>query len=1541
MRTRLRFRLGRPGAVAALLLATAAAATAQQMGIGTVDPLNGSGDPGTSLLSGNLNYSIPLIQAQGRAGMAATFALSYNSQIWERTTNPTTSWLLGRDVGYGFGWTLQLGSLTLGATYDTFTDATGAQYQLNPGAGLWTSQDGSYATYDATAQKLYFPDGSFWLMDVVSALNEPDAGTRYPSLIEDSNGNTIAIQYAQGAGGGAINTSGRITRITDSRATAPNASYTFTYNTDPIPHLTTITNSISSSENYTLAYAGNQALASPFDQTSFGTATLLQAVAFTGLNSSTSLQYVQGTAELNHVTTPAAGVLAWGYGTHTYPGGESYREVQSRAITSGNTLNPWTNSWTIDRTSSTLNLHPSATVTDGGTGTHKVWNFQTASGPFFGLATAYEEQTAAGTALLHKNYTWSQDTAGNVYIGAVATTLDPGQSYQATTRTEQTLDIYGNTTQTKLFDYDNSSTTPNRTYNYTYLSGYSYLSAYIRNRLTQATVTGSGGSPVTLETDSYDEFSLTDRQGITAHYWAYDVSNTIRGNRTTSTQRGSIRNVVYDIGGMPVSAADGHGHSVTINSTSATNFAAPSAILPNGSSTYQSTYTYNPSLQPANATDPNSNTTTNTYDSYCRLQTSTTVTRMVTTYAYNYSDHTVTASAVDNGWGIGTPSHLQRTTTDGFGRTIKTEAGEISGNILSVVDTQYAPCACSPLGKMSRVSQPHAPGATPVLWTTYTYDASGRTLTVTAPDGVSVTHYAYQGNRTTITDPAQNAKTYIYDASGNLLQVTEPGGLDTLYTYDVFNHLTQVRMTRNGTMQIRAFTYDSATGRLTQTTTPEAGTVQYSYNDDGTLHSKTDALGQQTQYTYDFLARVSQVSYLPNGQPEDICRRVTYQYDGYPNGVPAAFFASSQNSIGRLTGMYWSSDPSCAYQFQEQYAYDAQAAVWGRDFKITNSSPSVTPITLTSFFNYDAEGRLTSSKYPAGTSSSPDAAVRYTTDHDALGRQSGLYVGDTPPYTTMVSNVTYNAAGQLTAMSTNGYAETRQYNTNLQLTRIAAGGGQGIDFTYTYPTSGNNGRISQMTDNISGEQVNYTYDVMNRLVQSASNVTGHTMAFAYDGFGNLTQQGQTILSIEATTNRINSAGYQYNANGNVTQTPDLTTYTYDVANRLVSNGAVYNPRNQRVFDGPHIYLYTPDGKLAGKYQANWSQYGSQALLPLSGQPNMYFAGKLIQEQGQWVMTDRLGSVRLNAHTGERSSYRPYGAEWAPTTSDQRTKFATYYRDSTGLDYAGQRYYSNVTGRFLTPDPYMANNGGPGDVADPGSWNRYAYVGGDPINYYDPEGLWKLAPHHDQGGGDGGPGKGTIPINKPVAKKPDPDRQLPTHGGGAGWWAADAATDNSARATLLQRLQNISGSNCDKAFSDVIEGYTTKSLTREVNGTGFYNVNSSGISDLTQNQVSGNGNTTYLGATLGSGNTAGTIIDGTRSAVLLGANFFSNTNGVYQGNVLLHELLHAYTGWSDAEVFSAFSGHGLSNPSGDTEDISAWLSTDCNRTPTTLTWWGGQ
>jgi len=78
----------------------------------------------------------------------------------------------------------------------------------------------------------------------------------------------------------------------------------------------------------------------------------------------------------------------------------------------------------------------------------------------------------------------------------------------------------------------------------------------------------------------------------------------------------------------------------------------------------------------------------------------------------------------------------------------------------------------------------------------------------------------------------------------------------------------------------------------------------------------------------------------------------------------------------------------------------------------------------------------------------------------------------------------------------------------------------------------------------------------------------------------------------------------------------------------------------------------------------------------------------------------------------KHDYLPYGEEMGTVTSGNVDKCGTYLRDQTsGLDYADQRYFAGTLGgRFLTADP-----------AGQGT-NWYAYVGGDPVNFADPQGL---------------------------------------------------------------------------------------------------------------------------------------------------------------------------------------------------------------------------
>ena len=128
---------------------------------------------------------------------------------------------------------------------------------------------------------------------------------------------------------------------------------------------------------------------------------------------------------------------------------------------------------------------------------------------------------------------------------------------------------------------------------------------------------------------------------------------------------------------------------------------------------------------------------------------------------------------------------------------------------------------------------------------------------------------------------------------------------------------------------------------------------------------------------------------------------------------------------------------------------------------------------------------------------------------------------------------------------------------------------------------------------------------------------------------------------------------------------------------------------------------------------------------------VYFAGQRISwwdgaapQNLYYIYSDALGSTRTiaeaNGTTCYDSEFTPYGEELNHTNTCPSTynhKFTGYERDSeTGLDYAFARYYSSRLGRFMSPDPLG------GDVDDPQSLNRYAYVLNNPGNFIDPYGL---------------------------------------------------------------------------------------------------------------------------------------------------------------------------------------------------------------------------
>jgi RHS repeat-associated protein len=123
---------------------------------------------------------------------------------------------------------------------------------------------------------------------------------------------------------------------------------------------------------------------------------------------------------------------------------------------------------------------------------------------------------------------------------------------------------------------------------------------------------------------------------------------------------------------------------------------------------------------------------------------------------------------------------------------------------------------------------------------------------------------------------------------------------------------------------------------------------------------------------------------------------------------------------------------------------------------------------------------------------------------------------------------------------------------------------------------------------------------------------------------------------------------------------------------------------------------------------------------------------MLVSNGVYVVTDRLGSVRANTQGGS-FAYYPYGEERTSTVNGL-DKFATYFRDAVGQDYADQRYYSGTMGRFWTVDPGGIKTA---NSSDPTSWNRYAYVQGDPVNHTDRHGLFMCSDCVDDSDGDDG------------------------------------------------------------------------------------------------------------------------------------------------------------------------------------------------------------
>jgi YD repeat-containing protein len=543
----------------------------------------------------------------------------------------------------------------------------------------------------------------------------------------------------------------------------------------------------------------------------------------------------------------------------------------------------------------------------------------------------------------------------------------------------------------------------------------------------------------------------------------------------------------------------------------------------------QTEYNYALGL-PIRLTDPNGAITSATYDGFGRLTTITAPGDASPTLQVVYHDARIPFQVdlqqrVDDSASIRL-SHFY----DGAGHLIQTQTvgAIVNGSPQNVVvDYQY-----DSLGRLIRQTVPYAIAynAAPTFVsqtftqpsTQTTYDAFGRTETVTAPNG-NQTHYAYTDLSTTLTDARGHATTTYSDVWGRRTRLQPPEGPAVLYAYDALDRLTSV--TRGPATT--TLTYDPA-GRKIALAGPDMGSWSYTYDAAGNLRSQSDARGCTLTFSYDPLNRlIAKNSSGDCGAPLS----VTYAYDQGPNG------------LGRRTAM---SDPSGT----TSWSYDARG-------RLITEVKTIASQSFTTSWSYNSADLPVSMTYPDGEVLTylynPDGTLR-----SLLSSTGETYLAEMR-YDESARPIRLDLGPSLLRKSLAYFPwDTPRQGGNLAqiLTTRLADGLALQNLTYAYDAAGN---ITQIADNLAGETHLYAYDALDRL--TAWTLNGVTETYAYDpARGNLTRKGDLRLAYDdpAHPHAVTAAGanrYAYDANGNqITRWLDDQLYTlaYDAENRLIA-----------------------------------------------------------------------------------------------------------------------------------------------------------------------------------------------------------------------------------------------------------------------------------------------------------------------------------------------------------------------------------------------------
>jgi RHS repeat-associated protein len=869
-----------------------------------------------------------------------------------------------------------------------------------------------------------------------------------------------------------------------------------------------------------------------------------------------------------------------------------------------------------------------------------------------------------------------------------------------------------------------SVSSPGRTISYTYDNA--------GNRLTRSIAEANSGGSARTTTWTYNAAGLVATEtapngGVTSY--TYDAL----GNVTQSTNAvGHVSAFTYDIGGRVLTYAAPNGL------VTAYAYDARGRMLSRSSAGQLTTLTYSPGGQVLTATLPHGQIITYSYDAAQRLTGWSDNRGSTGSYVLDNMGNRI-SEEVRGGQGqlvwqlARTINSLNRvTSTSAAGQSVSYKYdynGDLSSEtnglnettsqgldalrrVKSITNAENATASLTynALDSVTSVTDPKS------VATTYTRDALGNATSESSPDsGSESTQYDALGLPSSITNALGQATTITRDLLGRPTSIVHTGGTTTLrydqtpaskgylseiedasgtttYQRDVHGRVvSQTQKLINNDTRTLAYSYHPTTGLLSSTTYPGGQVLQNVY----------DATGQLTGLTWAGQPLVSGITWSPLGQP-------TGWSWNLPGGAAAIPATRSYNTAGQLTATEFSSYTydaagritSLTQSLMQPASTDAQAntvvaapATWtvtyNRAGRITGFTKQVAAgnAANTVTYTYDANGnRLTSSQQRAGTTTNRTYTLTANRQTGFSQTQSGASTANT--------SVTYqyNAAGDLL----NDGLRSFQYDSQERLEKVTTGTGADAPST-------------QYAHNALGQRVFKTEPL-----------------FASGSGSGSTSSGKNLNNLLADPEDQEEAEKEKEQDKGFIQT------AYEFFTRLWSPGS--SDAQKLGF----AYVYGQDGTLLGEYGmggSNSSGTTQYIYLPTANGPMPIAA--IVNGVAYAVHSDHLNTPRkLTQPDGQVAwqwAYSAFGDEQPTLGSKRFTDVTTnpttgtttipevtfnlrypgqYYDKESNLHYNYFRSYSAERGRYTQADP----------IGLEGGFNRFGYVGGDPLSFTDPLGL---------------------------------------------------------------------------------------------------------------------------------------------------------------------------------------------------------------------------